>query len=71
MDADRRHQGGQGARRDGRAARRRARGCSARRSGAWTSSTSENSMGFHAPQEAARILGEAIDYAQPGADCIT
>ena len=23
----------------------------------------ENSMGFHAPQEAARILGEAIDYA--------
>jgi nitrite reductase (cytochrome c-552) len=26
----------------------------------------ENSMGFHAPQEAARILGEAIDYAQRG-----
>jgi nitrite reductase (cytochrome c-552) len=26
----------------------------------------ENSMGFHAPQEAARILGEAIDYAQQG-----
>ncbi|MBK9263994.1 MAG: ammonia-forming cytochrome c nitrite reductase subunit c552 [Polyangiaceae bacterium] len=26
----------------------------------------ENSMGFHAPQEAARILGEAIDYAQEG-----
>lgn len=24
----------------------------------------ENSMGFHAPQEAARILGEAIDYAR-------
>lgn len=24
--------------------------------------SSENSMGFHAPQEAARILGEAIDY---------
>jgi nitrite reductase (cytochrome c-552) len=23
----------------------------------------ENSMGFHAPQEAARVLGEAIDYA--------
>ena len=22
----------------------------------------ENSMGFHAPQEAARILGEAIDF---------
>ncbi len=26
----------------------------------------ENSMGFHAPQEAARILGEAIDYAGQG-----
>jgi len=27
---------------------------------------SENSHGFHAPQEAARILGEAIDYARLG-----
>ncbi len=26
----------------------------------------ENSMGFHAPQEATRILGEAIDYAHQG-----
>ena len=26
----------------------------------------ENSMGFHAPQEAARILGEAADYARKG-----
>ncbi|HWQ08477.1 MAG TPA: ammonia-forming cytochrome c nitrite reductase subunit c552 [Holophaga sp.] len=26
----------------------------------------ENSMGFHAPQEAARILGEAIDYGRQG-----
>ncbi|CAN5592709.1 ammonia-forming cytochrome c nitrite reductase subunit c552 [soil metagenome] len=26
----------------------------------------ENSMGFHASQEAARILGEAIDYARQG-----
>ncbi len=26
----------------------------------------ENSMGFHAPQEAARILGEAIDFARKG-----
>jgi nitrite reductase (cytochrome c-552) len=24
----------------------------------------ENSMGFHAPQETARVLGEAIDYAR-------
>jgi nitrite reductase (cytochrome c-552) len=24
----------------------------------------ENSMGFHAPQEAARLLGEAIDYGR-------
>jgi nitrite reductase (cytochrome c-552) len=27
---------------------------------------SENSNGFHAPQEAARILGEAIDHAREG-----
>jgi nitrite reductase (cytochrome c-552) len=27
---------------------------------------SENSMGFHAPQEAAMVLGEAIDYARQG-----
>jgi nitrite reductase (cytochrome c-552) len=26
----------------------------------------ENSMGFHAPQEMARILGEAIDFARQG-----
>lgn len=26
----------------------------------------ENSMGYHAPQEAARVLGEAIDYARQG-----
>ena len=26
----------------------------------------ENSMGFHAPQELARILGEAIDFARQG-----
>jgi nitrite reductase (cytochrome c-552) len=28
--------------------------------------SAENSMGFHAPQEAMRILGEAIDYARQG-----
>jgi nitrite reductase (cytochrome c-552) len=28
--------------------------------------SSENSLGFHAPQEAARILAEAIDYARQG-----
>ncbi|MBN1570553.1 MAG: ammonia-forming cytochrome c nitrite reductase subunit c552 [Acidobacteria bacterium] len=28
--------------------------------------SSENSMGFHAPQEASRILGEAIDLARRG-----
>jgi nitrite reductase (cytochrome c-552) len=27
---------------------------------------SENSMGFHAPQEAARVLAEVIDYARQG-----
>lgn len=26
----------------------------------------ENSMGFHAPQETARILGEAADLARQG-----
>ena len=26
----------------------------------------ENSMGFHAPQEAARLLAEAADYARQG-----
>jgi len=26
----------------------------------------ENSMGFHAPQEAARILAESTDYARQG-----
>ena len=26
----------------------------------------ENSMGFHAPQEAARILGESIDFSRQG-----
>ena len=28
--------------------------------------SAENSMGFHAPQEAARILGESIDLARQG-----
>lgn len=28
--------------------------------------SAENSMGFHAPQESARVLGEAIDYARQG-----
>jgi len=28
--------------------------------------SAENSMGFHAPQEAARILAEAIDYSRQG-----
>ena len=26
----------------------------------------ENAMGFHAPQEAARVLGEAIDFSRQG-----
>jgi Formate-dependent nitrite reductase, periplasmic cytochrome c552 subunit len=26
----------------------------------------ENSMGFHAPQEAAKTLGEALDYSRQG-----
>jgi nitrite reductase (cytochrome c-552) len=31
----------------------------------------ENSKGFHAPQEAARILGEAIDFARQGQAALT
>lgn len=31
----------------------------------------ENSMGFHAPPEATRILGEAIDYAHQGRLAVT
>jgi nitrite reductase (cytochrome c-552) len=31
----------------------------------------ENSMGFHAPQESARILAEAIDYARQGQLAVT
>jgi nitrite reductase (cytochrome c-552) len=30
----------------------------------WDFVSSENSMGFHSPQEAARILAEAINYAR-------
>jgi nitrite reductase (cytochrome c-552) len=30
----------------------------------WDFVTSENSMGFHSPQEAARVLAEAIDLAR-------
>lgn len=26
----------------------------------------ESSSGFHAPQEAARILGESVDFSRPG-----
>ena len=33
--------------------------------------SAENSMGFHAPQEAARILAEAIDYARQGEIAVT
>jgi len=31
----------------------------------------ENSMGFHAPQESARILGESIDYSRQGEVALT
>jgi nitrite reductase (cytochrome c-552) len=30
----------------------------------WDFVFSENSTGFHSPQEAARILGDAIDFAR-------
>ena len=64
--ADRRHR----RRAQGRGAGRRPRGARARRSAAAsstsTSSRAENSTGFHAPQEAARILGDAIDLFRQG-----
>jgi nitrite reductase (cytochrome c-552) len=42
--------------------------CQLQRSALWRVDfvSSENSMGFHAPQEAGRILGEAIDLARKG-----
>jgi nitrite reductase (cytochrome c-552) len=30
----------------------------------WDFVSAENSMGFHSPQEATRILGDAVDYAR-------
>ena len=30
------------------------------------SAPSAHAMGFHAPQEAAKVLGEALDYARQG-----
>jgi nitrite reductase (cytochrome c-552) len=30
----------------------------------------ENSTGFHAPQEAARILGESIDFSRKGQNAL-
>jgi nitrite reductase (cytochrome c-552) len=30
----------------------------------------ENSAGFHAPQESARILGESIDYSRKGQNAL-
>jgi len=41
-----------------------ARGLHRRASLRWDFVSSENSTGFHSPQEAARILAEAIDYAR-------
>jgi nitrite reductase (cytochrome c-552) len=32
----------------------------------WDFISSENSTGFHAPQEAARVLGDALNYARMG-----
>ena len=42
--------------------------CSLQRKAQWRVDFvyTENSMGFHAPQEAARLLGEAIDYFRQG-----
>ena len=41
-------------------------GCSGTPSSGWTSWRRRTRPGFHAPEEAARILGEAIDFARQG-----
>ena len=63
--ADRRHQGGKGSRRAGPPL---TAALEFQRHGQFYVDfvESENSNGFHAPQEAARILGEAIDYLRQG-----
>lgn len=48
----------------GDAALARARDLHRKASMRWDFVSSENSMGFHSPQEAARILADAIDYAR-------
>jgi nitrite reductase (cytochrome c-552) len=57
-----------GARQAGASAEQLAAGQALQRKAQWRLDFvhAENSMGFHAPQEAARILGEAIDYARQG-----
>ena len=62
----RRGQGGEGGR--GRQTSRWPRRCELQRQAQFRADfvNAENSMGFHAPQEAARILAEAIDYARQG-----
>ncbi len=65
--ADRRHQGGArppGA--HGRRARRARASCSGKAQFYLDFVEAENSTGFHAPQEAARILGESIDLSRQG-----
>ena len=63
--ADRRPEGGEGGGRDGRRSARRP--LPAARSQFYLDFVeAENSTGFHAPQEAARILGESIDFARQG-----
>ncbi len=65
IDADRRDRRGEGGGRDPRAA---AAALELQRKAQWRLDfiAAENCMGFHAPQEAARVLGEAIDYARQG-----
>ena len=64
--AARRDAGGQGGGRHRRAAGRTR--STLQRKAQWRLDfiAAENSMGFHAPQEAAMVLGEAIDYARQG-----
>jgi nitrite reductase (cytochrome c-552) len=61
------------AKRDGEDAERLAHAQDLQRKAQWRLDfiAAENSMGFHAPQEAARVLAEAIDYARQGQLALT
>ncbi len=66
MELDRRHQAAQQGRRRPTRNWQKARDYAAQGAVPARLRQAENSMGFHAPQEAARVLGEAIDFCRQG-----